>query len=74
VPSVRPTSGRVHPNLPESISATTGLASGGWKKSRILWMWIGIRLVSAIASVAGYVLSQDSSPDTTAFVLAYARG
>ncbi len=61
-------------NLPESISATTGLASGGWKKSRILWMWTGIAVVSAIASVAGYALFQDSSPDTTAFVLAFAAG
>jgi zinc transporter, ZIP family len=25
-------------NLPESISSTTGLVAGGWKKSRILWM------------------------------------
>jgi zinc transporter, ZIP family len=33
-------------NLPESISSTTGLVSGGWKKSRILWMWIAIALVS----------------------------
>ena len=34
-------------------------------------MWIGTVVVSAIASVAGYVLFQDSSPDTTASVLAY---
>jgi ZIP family zinc transporter len=61
-------------NLPESVSATTGLASGGWKKSRILWMWIGIALVSGLASMAGYGLFQDSSPDTVAFVLAFAAG
>ena len=28
-------------NVPESISANSGLVAGGWKKSRILWMWIG---------------------------------
>ncbi len=61
-------------NLPESISSTTGLASGGWKKSRILWMWIGIALVSGLASLAGYGLFQDSSPDASAFVLAFAAG
>ncbi|TRW45691.1 ZIP family metal transporter [Georgenia yuyongxinii] len=61
-------------NLPESISATTGLASGGWKKSHILWMWIGIAVVSGLASLAGYSQFQDSSPDTTAFVLAFAAG
>ena len=61
-------------NLPESISSTAGLVTGGWKKSRILWMWIAIALVSGLASLAGYGLFQDSSPDTVAFVLAFAAG
>ena len=30
-------------NLPESISSTSGLVAGGWKTSRILWMWIAHR-------------------------------
>jgi len=61
-------------NLPESISSTTGLVSGGWKKARILWMWIGIALVSGLASSAGYGLFQNSSPATVAFVLTFAAG
>jgi ZIP family zinc transporter len=61
-------------NLPESISSTSGLVSSGWKKARILWMWIVIALVSGLASLAGYGLFQDSSPDTVAFVLAFAAG
>ena len=61
-------------NLPEAISSTTGLASGGWKKSRILWMWIAIAVISGLASLAGYGLFQDSSPATVAFVLAFAAG
>jgi ZIP family zinc transporter len=61
-------------NLPESISSTSGLVGGGWKKARILWMWIAIALVSGLASLAGYGLFQDSSPDTVAFVLAFAAG
>ena len=61
-------------NLPESISSTTGLVAGGWKKSRVLWMWIAIALVSGLASLAGYGLFQHSSPDTVAFVLAFAAG
>jgi ZIP family zinc transporter len=61
-------------NLPEAISSTTGLASSGWKNSRILWMWIGITLISGLASLAGYGLFQDSSPATVAFVLAFAAG
>jgi ZIP family zinc transporter len=61
-------------NLPESISSTSGLLTGGWKKSRILWMWIAIALVSGLASLAGYGLFQHSSPGTVAFVLAFAAG
>jgi ZIP family zinc transporter len=61
-------------NLPESISSTSGLATSGWKKSRILWMWTAIALISGLASLAGYGLFQNSSPDTTAFVLAFAGG
>jgi zinc transporter, ZIP family len=61
-------------NLPESISSTAGLVSSGWKKSRILWMWIAIALISGLASLAGYGLFQDASPDTVAFVLTFAAG
>jgi zinc transporter, ZIP family len=61
-------------NLPESISSTAGLVTSGWKKARILWMWIAIALISALASLAGYSLFQDSSPGTVAFVLAFAAG
>ena len=61
-------------NLPEAISSTAGLATGGWKKARILWMWIAIALISGLASLAGYGLFQDSSPATVAFVLAFAAG
>jgi len=61
-------------NLPEAISSTAGLAAGGWKRARILWMWIAIMLISALASLAGYSLFQNSSPDTVAFVLAFAAG
>jgi ZIP family zinc transporter len=61
-------------NVPESISATSGLLSSGWKKSQILWMWIGIAFVSGLASLAGYSLFQDASPDVNAFILTFAAG
>jgi zinc transporter, ZIP family len=61
-------------NLPESISSSSGLVSGGWEKSRVLWMWVAIALISGLASLAGYGLFQDSPPSTVAFVLAFAAG
>jgi zinc transporter, ZIP family len=61
-------------NLPEAIAATTGLAKSGWANGRILGLWIGIMVVSGLASAAGYVLLDTASPRTIAFVLAFAGG
>jgi zinc transporter, ZIP family len=61
-------------NLPESVSSTSGLVTSGWKKSRILWMWIAIAVISGVASLLGYALFQDAAPGTVAFVLAFAAG
>jgi len=61
-------------NLPESISSTAGLVLGGWRKARILLLWIAIVLVSGLASLAGYGLFQSSSPGTVALVLSFAAG
>jgi ZIP family zinc transporter len=61
-------------NLPESISATSGLLASGWSKQKALGMWIGIAIISAIASLLGYTLFQSASPDVLAFVLAFAGG
>ncbi|MGH3042873.1 MAG: ZIP family metal transporter [Gaiellaceae bacterium] len=61
-------------NLPEAIGATSGLAVAGWRPSRILGLWGVVALVSAFASLAGYGLFGDASPNTIAFVLAFAGG
>ena len=52
-------------NLPEAIASTSGLVKSGWNKSRILWMWTAIAVVSGIASFAGYGLFQDASPESS---------
>ncbi|MBI4936426.1 MAG: ZIP family zinc transporter [Actinobacteria bacterium] len=61
-------------NLPEAISSTSGLLVGGWNKGRILVMWSAIAVISGLASMAGYGLFQNSSPNTVAFVLTFAAG
>jgi zinc transporter, ZIP family len=61
-------------NLPEAIGATSGLAVAGWRPSRILGLWAVVVLVSALAALAGYGLFGDASPNTIAFVLAFAGG
>jgi zinc transporter, ZIP family len=61
-------------NLPESLSSTVGLKASGWRPRRILLMWTTIALLSGVASLLGYRLFQHASPDTVAFVLAFAAG
>jgi len=61
-------------NLPEAIAATTGLTASGWKPERIMGLWLGVALVSAISAVAGYALLDGASPRTIAFVTAFAGG
>jgi ZIP family zinc transporter len=61
-------------NLPEAISATSGLSRGGWPSGRLLGMWTAIAVVCGLSSLGGYAAFQDSSPDTAAFVLAFAAG
>jgi zinc transporter, ZIP family len=61
-------------NLPEAIGATSGLAVAGWRHSRILGLWAVVILASGLAALAGYRLLGDASPNTVAFVLAFAGG
>ena len=61
-------------NLPEAVAATSGLAEAGWGRLRILELWGGVMLVSALAALAGFALFDGASPSVVAFVLAFAGG
>jgi ZIP family zinc transporter len=61
-------------NLPEAVAATSGLVLAGWRASRVLALWVGVVVVSALAAGAGYLLFDDASPHVVAFVLAFAGG
>jgi ZIP family zinc transporter len=61
-------------NLPEAIAATTGLSAGGWKRGRIMGLWILVTLVSGLASLLGYAVFDSAGPEALAFVLAFAGG
>ena len=61
-------------NVPEAGSSTAGLKASGWRSRTILAMWTLIALVSGLASFIGYTAFRHSSPDTIAFILAFAAG
>jgi zinc transporter, ZIP family len=61
-------------NVPEAIAATTGLATAGWRSSRILLLWGVVAFVSGLAAAVGYGLFDGVSPVAVAFVLAFAAG
>jgi ZIP family zinc transporter len=61
-------------NLPEAIAATHGLATAGWRRGKILGLWALVMLVTALSSLAGYVLFDGASAGVIAFVLAFAGG
>jgi len=61
-------------NLPEGVAATSSLRNGGWPAGRIITLWSGIALASAVSAALGYGLLDGASPDVLAFMFAFAGG
>jgi ZIP family zinc transporter len=61
-------------NLPEAMSATTGLAASGFSAARIMGMWALVVVVSGLSSLAGYTWFGSAPPGVESFVLAFAAG
>jgi ZIP family zinc transporter len=61
-------------NLPEGIAGTNDLVASGWTGSRVIRIWVIVVIASAFASFAGYAVFGRASPNTVAFVQAFAGG
>jgi ZIP family zinc transporter len=61
-------------NVPESLSAATGLRKAGHSRRWILGLWSAVALVSAAAAAIGYGLLGDAPPDVIAGIQAFAAG
>ncbi|MGN6618409.1 MAG: ZIP family metal transporter [Ilyomonas sp.] len=61
-------------NIPESLSSTTGMKKSGRSRKYIFGIWIGITLISGIASFCGYAIFKNFSPDVIAATVAVAAG
>jgi ZIP family zinc transporter len=61
-------------NVPESVAATAGFRSSGRTTRWIMGLWLGIALVSGVASLAGYGILDGASNWIVSLVLAFAGG
>ena len=61
-------------NVPESLSATTGLAKAGHSPRWIIGLWTAIALASAVAAAVGYGVLGGASPQMIGFIQAFAAG
>jgi ZIP family zinc transporter len=61
-------------NVPESLSAATGLRKAGHSPRWIVGLWTAVTLVSALAAALGYAFLGDASPAIVGFIQAFAAG
>jgi ZIP family zinc transporter len=61
-------------NIPESLSATSGLRDGGWSSGRLLAMWSAVVVTSVIAAALGWLALDTMAHGGGAFALAFAAG
>jgi ZIP family zinc transporter len=61
-------------NLPEGLSSAIGWKKAGRSMGYVLGVWLGIALLSGVASVVGYTAFREVDPAVTAMVTALAAG
>jgi CRP-like cAMP-binding protein len=61
-------------NLPEAVAGTSALLRARFSLSRVMVMWVGLVVGSAVAGAAGYGILHDASPAWEAFLGALAGG
>lgn len=61
-------------NVPEGLSSSAGMKKAGRSKVYVFGVWGGIALVSALASLLGYVAFRGVSPSVIAGTMAVAAG
>ncbi|WP_409296539.1 ZIP family metal transporter [Peribacillus sp. SCS-26] len=61
-------------NIPESLSSSAGLKSGGYSKGKIMALWGSVVIVSAVSAMLGYVFLRDSSGAVLASIGAFGAG
>ncbi len=61
-------------NVPESLSAATGLAKAGHSRRYVLSLWVAVMVVSGFAAAVGFQFLGDASANVIAGIQAFAAG
>jgi ZIP family zinc transporter len=61
-------------NLPEALSATSGLSRSGWSGAKIYGLWLLVSLVCALAALLAFGLLDEQNQTLIGFILAFAAG
>jgi ZIP family zinc transporter len=61
-------------NLPESMSATSGLTRAGWSAARIRLLWLGVCGASVLSGALGYALFELVPQSSGALIEGFAAG
>ncbi|MBY0203473.1 zinc transporter, ZIP family [Paenibacillus polysaccharolyticus] len=61
-------------NIPEGLSSTAGLKNSKYSKGKILLMWLGVLLISALAAMGGYLFLEQLPKEIGAAIGAFAGG
>jgi ZIP family zinc transporter len=61
-------------NFPEGLSSSIGLKKDGYRKGKILFLWLVVMLLSSVSALLGYALIDPSSTLVVTFIGAFAAG
>jgi ZIP family zinc transporter len=61
-------------NVPESLSASSGMRAGGRSVRSIMTMWLAVTAASTVAAALGYGLLAGADPALIAVIQAFAAG
>lgn len=61
-------------NLPEAMTATDDLKKAKWKTKKIINLWLGVVIVSGLASLVGFMVFDSLPKSAVAFTLSFSAG
>jgi ZIP family zinc transporter len=61
-------------NLPEAIGSASNMLEGGTSRRGVLGLWLGVALVCALATLAGWAAASSASDDLRAGIDGFAAG